>query len=211
MWFVGNIDSGFVVKSTRGLTINGIQYPRNIFTQWSKEELAEIGILPYREVNIDSKYQWQGQLTRAVVNGEVLGTYAGIDRDIDTLKSSMLNRINSKVSSAQGSIDWFWVRASKGGKAVPSDVAAYADAIYAAQVTKEAEVAALSSIDDIKAYENFPVTITSKVKHTSDEGVETFGPETETHDSTVSKVDILEWPVDPTVEVDPSFVSIVAK
>jgi len=96
MWFVGNVDSGFVVKSARGLTIDGVQYPRNIFTHWSKEELAVLNILPYREVNIDSKYQWQGELTRAIVAGEVVGTYAGIDRDVDTLKASMLDQINSK-------------------------------------------------------------------------------------------------------------------
>jgi hypothetical protein len=211
MWFVGNVDSGFVVKSARGLTIDGIQYPRNIFTKWSKEELASLNILPYREVNIDSKYQWQGELTRAIVAGEVVGTYAGIDRDVDSLKASMLEQINSKVSALQGSIDWFWTRASKGGKAVPSDVATYATSIYTAQVSKEAEVSALTSIDDIKAYENFPVVMTTKVKHTSEEGVETFGPETVTNDSEVSKVNNFGWPTDPTVEVDPSFVSVVAK
>jgi hypothetical protein len=211
MWFVGNVDSGFVVKSARGLTIDGIQYPRNIFTKWSKEELASLNILPYREVNIDSKYQWQGELTRAIVDGEVVGTYAGIDRDVDSLKASMLEQINSKVSALQGSIDWFWTRADKGGKAVPSDVATYATAIYTAQVSKEAEVSALTSIDDIKAYENFPVVITTKVKHTSEEGVETFGPETVTNDSEVSKVNNFEWPSDPTVDIDASFVSVVAK
>jgi hypothetical protein len=162
-------------------------------------------------VNIDSKYQWQGELTRAIVAGEVVGTYAGIDRDVDSLKASMLEQINSKVSALQGSIDWFWTRASKGGKAVPSDVATYATSIYTAQVSKEAEVSALTSIDDIKAYENFPVVMTTKVKHTSEEGVETFGPETVTNDSEVSKVNNFGWPTDPTVEVDPSFVSVVAK
>jgi hypothetical protein len=53
--------------------------------------------------------------------------------------------------------------------------------------------------------------MTTKVKHTSEEGVETFGPETVTHDSEVSKVNNFGWPIDPTRDVDPSFVSVVAK
>ena len=38
MWYV---DSVGLVKTPRGLTIDGIQHPRNIFTQWTKDELVE--------------------------------------------------------------------------------------------------------------------------------------------------------------------------
>ena len=43
MWYVDEIG---LVKTPRGLTIGGIQHPRNIFTQWTKAELAAIGIKP---------------------------------------------------------------------------------------------------------------------------------------------------------------------
>jgi hypothetical protein len=208
MWFVGNIDSGFVVKSARGLTIDGIQYPRNIFTQWSKEQLAELGILPYREVNIDSKYQWQGELTRELVADEVIGTYAGVDRDIDSLKDNMVSQVRSLASSKLAESDWMSIRESDGGTAMSADMKTYRSDVRADSNRKETEIDALADMDAVKAYENHPVTIVTKTKHTSDEGVETWGEPLITNDSTTSKVTGYEWSVDPSADVDPSFVSI---
>jgi hypothetical protein len=74
--------------------------------------------------------------------------------------------------------------------------------------TKEAEVAALATLADVKAYQNTPMVETRKIKHTSEEGVETYGPETETNDREVNNV-MFGWPVSPDDEVDLSFVSIV--
>jgi hypothetical protein len=208
MWFVGNIDSGFVVKSTRGLTINGVQYPRNIFTQWSREQLAELDILPYREIGVNSKYQWQGQLTRAMVNGEVVGTYAGIDRDVDGLKNNMISQVRQIASSKIAETDWMVIREADGGTAMNADVKAYRAAVRTDSNRKETEINALADLDAVKAYDNHPVTMVNKTKHTSDEGVETYGDPLITRESTVSKVNSYGWAIDPLADVDPSFVSI---
>jgi hypothetical protein len=208
MWFVGNIDTGFVVKSTRGLTINGVQYPRNIFTQWSREQLAELDILPYSEIGVNSKYQWQGQLTRAMVNGEVVGTYAGIDRDADGLKKNMISQVRQIASSKIAETDWMVIREADGGTAMNADVKAYRAAIRTDSNRKETEINALADLDAVKAYDNHPVTMVNKTKHTSDEGVETYGDPLITSESTVSKVNSYEWATDPLADVDLSFVSI---
>jgi hypothetical protein len=207
MWFVGNTSTGFVVKSPRGLTIEGIQYPRNIFSLWSKAELGAIGIKPYREVAIDTRYSNAGAVVRVASSDEVVGTPASTDKDVTTLKEAMTASIGTQVASKQGAIDWYWSRASKGGKAVPVDVQTYATSLYTTMDTKEAEVAALVTMDDIKLYQNTPMIETRKIKHTSEEGVETYGPETETHNREVNNV-MFGWPVSPDDEVDPSFVSI---
>jgi hypothetical protein len=209
MWFVGNIETGFVVKSPRGLTIEGIQYPRNIFSLWSKAELAAIGIKPYREVALDTRYYNAGAVVRVASSDEVVGTPASTDKAIETLKKAMRSSVRSQVASKQGAVDWYWLRASKGGKAVPTTLETYAALVYSTMDTKEAEVAALVTIDDIKLYENTPMTETRYIKHTSEEGVETYGPETETNDREVNNV-TFGWPVSPDDEVDPSFVSIVS-
>lgn len=208
MWFVGNIDSGFVVKSTRGLTINGVQYPRNIFTQWSREQLAELDILPYSEIGVNSKYQWQGQLTRAMVNGEVVGTYAGIDRDVDGLKKNMISQVRQLASGKIAETDWMVIREADGGTAMNADVKAYRAAVRADSNRKETEINALANLDAVKAYDNHPVTMVNKTKHTSEEGVETYGDPLITRESTVSKVNSYEWAIDPLADADPSFVSI---
>ena len=204
MWFVGNVETGFTVNKARGLTIGDVQYPRNIFVLWSKEELAEIGIKPYSETRLDSRYYNQGALTRAETDGEIVGTYAAIDKDVDALKDTMLQSVKSIAGSLQSNVDWYWSREAKGGTAVPGEIATHATAIYTVMEAKETAIDALVDLDDVILYQNTPMVETRKVKHTTDDGVETYGPETETSDREVDQV-TNGW---PSLEVDPAFVSI---
>ena len=204
MWFVGNTEVGFVVNKARGLTIGDVQYPRNIFALWSKEELAAIGIKPYSETRLDSRYYNQGALTRAESDGEMVGTYAAIDKDVDALKDTMLQSVKSIAGSLQRQVDWYWSREAKGGTAVPGEISTHATAIYTVMEAKETAIDALVDLDDVILYQNTPMVETRKVKHTTDDGVETYGPETETSDREVDQV-THGW---PSLEVDPAFVSI---
>ena len=43
-----------VIPRPKGITIGDIQYPKNIFTLWSKQELKAIGLLPYQENTVDN-------------------------------------------------------------------------------------------------------------------------------------------------------------
>ena len=208
MWFVGNTEAGFVVNKARGLTIGDVQYPRNIFVLWSKEELAAIGIKPYSEVHPDKRYYSDGALTRTETDGEMVGTYASVARDVDHLKSNMLGTVKSIAGSLQSAVDWYWSRAAKGGTAVPSVISTHATAIYTVMEAKESAIAALSDLAAVIAYQNTPMIETRKVKHTSDDGVETYGPETETSNRDVDNV-THGWP--SLEEVDPAFVSLVGE
>ena len=205
MWFVGNTEVGFVVNKARGLTIGDVQYPRNIFVLWSKEELAEIGIKPYSETRLDSRYYNQGALTRAESDGEIVGTYAAVAKDVDTLKATMLGTVKSIAGSLQSHVDWYWSREAKGGTAVPGEIATHATAIYTVMEAKETAIDALVDLDDVILYQNTPMVETRKVKHTTDDGVETYGPETETSDREVDQV-THGWP--SLEDLDPAFVSI---
>ena len=206
MWFVGNTEAGFVVTKARGLTIGDVQYPRNIFVLWSKEELAAIGIKPYSETRLDSRYYNQGALTRAETDGEIVGTYAAVAKDVDQLKDTMLQSVKSIAGSLQSNVDWYWSREAKGGTAVPSDVAAHATAIYTEMDAKETAIAALSDLAAVIAYQNKPMVGTYKVKHTAEDGTETYGPETYTTNHEVNQV-THGWPT--LEEADPAFVSLV--
>ena len=188
------------------MVISDITYPRAIFRD--SDTLASLGIKPYSVVTPDSRYYHNGAFTVDESGAEVVGTYAGTARDVDTLKASMLDTINSQVASRQGSIDWYGARADKGGTAVPANIASYATTIYSEQATKESEVAALSTLDAIKLYEATPHTEVRKVKHTSEEGVETYGPETEDFTRHINMC--THWTANPTDEVDPAFVSLTA-
>ncbi|MDP7367554.1 MAG: hypothetical protein QGH83_09895 [Candidatus Pacebacteria bacterium] len=202
MWYF----NGQTIKTPKEMVISDITYPRAIFRD--SDTLTSLGIKPYSETTPDSRYYWNGAFTLDESGAEVVGSYAGTARDVDTLKASMLDTINSQVASKQGAIDWYWARADKGGKAIPSEISDYATTIYSEQATKESEVVALSTLEEIMEYENRSHTEVRKVKHTSEEGVETYGPETT---SETRHINMLQhWTANPTDEVDEAFVSLTA-
>ena len=197
-----------IIRTPQSITINGITYPRNIMTRWSKAELANIGIKPYREIGVDSRYYWQGQATTEI-GDEVVVTYASTERDVADLKKNMKALVKALAASKLAETDWMVTRALEGGTAVPEAVTAYRTAVREASNTKEAEIEALADLDAVKAYEAKPFVEVRKVKHTAEDGTETYGPETEESNREISMV-TGGWPTDPLAEVDPAFVSLTA-
>ena len=179
------------------MTIGDVLYPSSIFRDSSL--LASLGIKPYSEITPDNRYYINGAYTVDTSGAEVVGTYAAVARDVAELKADMLDQINLAVSSRQSNIDWYWARADKGHTAVPANIATYATTIYSEQATKESEVAALSTLDEIMEYENRPHT---EVRRTG------VGDETI---SLTRHINMCKhWTANPTDEVDPAFVSLTA-
>jgi len=200
MWYF----NGEVIKTPKAMTISDVTHPKTIFRD--SEMLASLGIKAYSTVTPDSRYYWNGELTTDESGDEVVGTYAGTERDVAALKTSMLDTINSQVASKQGEIDWYWAREDKGGTAVPSEISDYATAIYSEQATKESEVDALSTLDEIIEYENRPHTEVRKVAVYDDDGNVSYGDETE---SSTREINMLQqWTENPNNEVDEAFVSL---
>ena len=209
MWYVDSIG---LVKTPRGVTIDGIQHPRNIFTLWSKADLAAIGIKPASITAVDSRYKNTGALTWDTSGAEVVGTYATTDKDVAGLKTEMKNSVQSIASSTLSSSDWMQHREAEGGTAMPADWKTYRAAVRTASNTKETEIDALSNMAAVKAYEAHPVTYTRK---TYDNASETWKAPNITNDTTVNKVTWTElgghadsWPTAPDHAADPSFVSV---
>jgi len=212
MWYV---DSVGLVKTPRGLTIDGIQHPRNIFTQWSKAELAAIGIKPASITAVDTRYKNTGAITWDTSGAEVVGTYATTDKAVADLKKEMTSSVNSQAASLLGGSDWMHMREGDGGTAMPADWKTYRTAVRTTVNAKETEIAALADIAAVKLYENHPVTYTRLTPTTDAEGVTTWAAPNITTDSTVNKVSWAEegdhadsWPIAPDHVADPSFVSV---
>ena len=193
-----------IIKTPRSLTVGDITYPSAVFRD--KDLLATLGITPYREVKVNQRYYWQGELTIA----DGVGTYAEIDRDVDQLKEGMVSTVKGQVGSKLKATDWQVIREMDGGTAMAQDLKDYRSAVRLEGNAKETEILALATLADVIAYENKPYTSVTKVKHTSEEGVETYGPETEESDVELNMTMHFEA-TDPTEEVDPSFVSLTAK
>ena len=202
MWYYNSQ----IIKTPKAMEIGDVLYPKAIFRD--SAQLTALGIKPYSEVTPDSRYYWNGAYTVDTSGAEVVGTYAGTARDVATLKAGMLAKANSVVASRLEAIDWYWSRAAKGGTAVPSNIATYATALYSEHETIKTAIAALDTIAKIKTYENKPHTETRKVKNTAEDGTVTYGPATTT---ATRHIDMCtHFSANPTDEVDPAFVSLVA-
>ena len=213
MWYVDGVG---LVKTPRGLTRDGIQHPRNIFTQWTKAELAAIGIKPASITAVDSRYKNTGEITWDTSGEEAVGTYATTDVDVATLKADMTSSVQSQAASILAQSDWYAIREAEGGTAIPADWKTYRAAVRTTSNAKETEIAALADVDAVKAYEAHPVTYTRKTGTTDSEGVTTWAAPNVTSDTTVNKVSWTEegghadsWPLAPAHTADPSFVSVV--
>ena len=164
MWYF----NGEIIKTPKVMTIGDKRYPKEIFKDSST--LSSLDIKPYRSVVPDSRYYWLGSYSVDTSGDEVVGTYAGTARDLATLRTQMLNRTNSHVASLHAKIDWYWIRASKGGTAVSTAMKNYATALYSEHETKKTEIAALNTLTKIKEYEARAYTETRKLEVLNEDG-----------------------------------------
>jgi len=188
MWIDSN---NTIIKTPRSITIGDVTYPRQVFNDSAL--LATLGITPYEmPVQLNQRYYWNNELPR----------------DVDALKEQMISTIKSQVGSRLKSTDWMVIREQEGGDTMSADVKAYRSAIRAEGNAKEAEVNALVTLDDVILYEATPFTEVRKTKHTDEDGVETYGPETE--EPMTRHIDLTKHfdAIDPLAEVDEAFVSL---
>jgi len=202
MWYF----NGQIIKTPKSMEISDVLYPRTIFRD--SATLTSLGIKAYREVTPDSRYYWNGEFTVDTSGSEVVGTYASTARDVATLKASMLEKARTAVASRLADIDWYWSRAAKGGTAVPSNIATYATTLYSEHETIKTAINAISDLAGVIAYENKPHTETRKVAVYDDDGNVSYGDETYTITRNIDMC--THFTANPTDEVDPAFVSLVA-
>ena len=162
------VESGSITKffsGNRGITIGDNQYPKEIFTLWTKSEREAIGIY---EVGMDTSKrkdeQWYNNtnITYAFGSGKVTGSYgdatakahadtkytnqdktdkkipAGKDvGDVKTegLKTKLIRSIKAQAAGILQDTDWYIVRKADAGTAVPSAITTHRAAVR----TKAAE------------------------------------------------------------------------
>ena len=181
-----------IIKTPRAMTIGDVLYPRQIFNDASL--LTELGIELYvMPEQKNQRYWWNNETPR----------------DVADLKKQMIATIKEQVGARLKPTDWMVIRELDGGDTMNADVKAYRSAIRAESNTKEAEVNALTTLDDVILYEATPHTEVRKIKHTDEDGVETYGPETESYERSVNMTMHFDA-IDPLAEVDPAFVSLEA-
>ena len=143
MWYY----NGEIIKTPKSMNFGDFQYTQDLFKDADK--LAELGIKPYREVRLDSRYWNNSTLSVDTSGDEAIGTYTGNAKDINALKENMLGLIKKQLTSKLQVTDWYYIRKLRTDTAVPSDIQDYSDALYSEYDTKKAEIAAMTKMSHI--------------------------------------------------------------
>ena len=205
MWYSETFGT---IKTPRALTVDGIQHPSNIFRAWTKPELLAIGIYPARVDVPDSRYYNTGAESYTFTDGEWVISYASTEKDVASLKSDVIGKINAHVGSLLSSSDWRVIREADGGTAMSDNWKTYRNEVRAHGNSLESGVEAFASVEAIKNFQNHAIQEERKLSTYDSEGVETIGPETETVDRTVDKT-YWGWPTAPDARVDPYHVRYI--
>ena len=149
MWAL--VESGSITKilsGKKGITIGDLQYPKEIFTLWSKAEREAIGIYEIEMDNSKRKdEQWyiNTNVTYAFGSGKVTGSYGdatakahadtlytaqdesdgkGTEGDVkvEGLKTRLIRTVKSQAAGILQDTDWYIVRKADAGTAVPSSI-----------------------------------------------------------------------------------------
>ena len=171
-----------IFNDPKALSIGDVQYPKNIFSLWSAEELQAIGIYPveinssnYKNVNYynnaEISYSFDSENNKVVgsygtATAKALddtlwtsdddplpaGTSVGDIKDIG-LKNQHKESINSKAGQLLKDTDWMVIREADGGTAVPSNVTTYRAAIRTKANEHTTAIDGVSDVDALAALE----------------------------------------------------------
>ena len=163
------VESGSITKmlsGKKGITIGDLQYPKEIFTLWTKSEREAIGVYEVEMDNSkrkDEEWYINTDITYAFGSGKVTGSYgdatakahadtlwtsqdktdgkipAGKDvGDVaaEGLKTTLIRTIKNQAAGILADTDWYVVRKADAGTAVPSSITTHRAAVR----TKAAEM-----------------------------------------------------------------------
>ena len=205
MW--AQVDGNEVIRTMVhpiDMEVDGVTHPKSIFTKWSASDLKGIGIYPYSENTVDSRYHFSGELTYTVNADGVVGSYASNDRDVASLKADMITTSKQAAAGLLSKHDWMSIREMEGGEAMPADVKTYRAAVRTESNDKEAEINALADMDAIKTYE---ATSYTEVRKLWDNDAKDWSSDTESYTRHMNMTSYYVA-VDPTADADPSLVSL---
>ena len=197
MWYSETLG---VIKTPRGFMHNGITYPRQVFRQWGKPELAELGIRPARVVTPDSRYFNTGSESYDLVDGEWVISYVETEKKVEPIKKQLISKAKQHVASILSPSDWRIIREQEGYKVAGDEWKTWRGAVRDHGNELEETIQALTDMDSVRAFQNHPVTEVRYVSTYVDDE-EVIGPETESHQREVDK-STWGWPVAPDAEVD---------
>ncbi len=165
-----------MLNGNQGITIDGIQHPRAIYTLWTEAERNAIGIYTVEMDESKKKSeQWykNTNITYAFSGGKVTGSYGdatakahadtlytaqdetdglGTEGDVkvEGLKTRLIRNIKAQAESELNKTDWYVVRKAEEDTAIPSAITTHRKAVRSKQAAMET---AITNASDTPALE----------------------------------------------------------
>ena len=177
------VESGSITKyfsGNKGITIDGVQHPKTIFTLWTETERNAIGIYTVEIDNSkkkDERWYINTNLTYSFDGSKVTGSYgdATAKKHADTLwteqdktdgfipegkdvgdvaseglKTVLIRNVKKSAENELSRTDWYIIRKTEKDTAIPSSITTHRDAVR----TKQAEMeTAITNASDTPALE----------------------------------------------------------
>ena len=178
------VESGSITKffsGNRGITIGDKQYPKQIFTLWSKAEREAIGIYEVEMNNTNKKdEEWyvNTNITYAFGSGKVTGSYGSAtakaiadtlwtsqdktdgkipegkdvgDVAVEGLKTIKKRIVKQQAAGILADTDWYITRKADAGTAVPSAVTTHRAAVRTKSGEMETAINNAADVDALAA------------------------------------------------------------
>ena len=143
-------------SNIKALTIGDVQYPKNIFTEWSESELNNVGL--YTVVFDDSSKKDDSCYTNtdvsyAFADGKVTASYGtATPKELDDVKSQKKAIIKQGASNLLTPTDWYVIKATEvESYSVPEAVTTYRADVRTASNDMESKIDACSTVDELAA------------------------------------------------------------
>ena len=177
------VESGSITRmlnGNRGITVDGVQHPRTIFTLWTEAERNAIGIYPVEideSKKKDEKWYINTNITYAFDGSKVTGSYGDAtarahadslytdqdktddlipdDKDVgdvkaEGLKTRLIRDIKKQAESELNRTDWYVIRKTEEDIAIPSTITTHRKAVRSKQTEMET---AITNASDTPALE----------------------------------------------------------
>jgi hypothetical protein len=173
------VESGSITKmlnGRRGITIDGVQHPQQIFTIWTESERNAIGIYTV-EMDVskrkDDKWYINTNITYTFSGGKVTGSYGdatakahadtlytaqdetdglGTEGDVkaEGLKTILIRQVKNEAKGELNRTDWYVVRKAEEDTAIPSAITTHRKSVRSKQAEMET---AITNASDTPALE----------------------------------------------------------
>ena len=175
MWAKLNSDKDTIeeiIVNMKGMTVDGVNHPKTLFTLWSDEERLAIGVVPVTTSgsHLDTTYYIEKDPTYTIASDKssVIRTIGvkDVDKDLEDVNEVDENGIQNIIRGLKYNViqnikriqteylvqtDWYIIRKADNGTVIPPAIQTWRDAIRTDATRIENAITAATTMDEFIA------------------------------------------------------------